>query len=153
MSLTVGLATGLWTFSFKTLQAWRRFLCCRQCQAPLQQKYTAATAIIHYNESVNEQYGQQTQVLLTTRPLSEAPYSMSLKHPPSELPPPPPSISSSNQYHQYVQQSGYRPGAGHYVPLSMMSSDPCHAPGGSGRRGSVGGSMFAATYMDQQWKN
>uniref|UniRef100_A0A915EPI9 Frizzled-4 n=1 Tax=Ditylenchus dipsaci TaxID=166011 RepID=A0A915EPI9_9BILA len=28
MSLTVGLATGLWIFSPKTLQAWSRFVCC-----------------------------------------------------------------------------------------------------------------------------
>lgn len=38
MSLTVGLATGLWMFSFKTLNTWKTFFCCKGCQAPSTQK-------------------------------------------------------------------------------------------------------------------
>lgn len=58
MSLTIGLATGLWILSFKTLQAWKRFFCCSECQAPSTQKTYPGTNF----------EGSQQQFLLT-RPL------------------------------------------------------------------------------------
>lgn len=76
MNLMIGISTGMWVFSFKTMRSWRDFLFCGQCQAPPTQKTVQSPAIITSSRTPNVDPTQ-------TRPLI----------PPARNPPPIPPPS------------------------------------------------------------
>lgn len=102
MSLTVGLATGLWMFSLKTLQAWKAFFCCKSCQAPSMQKT--------YPGSTYE--GSQQQFILTRPLITSASNSL----PPSQQPIPT-AITLEHTSRPFF--NGSSSNGGHYMTTSI----------------------------------
>ncbi|KAI1718693.1 frizzled/Smoothened family membrane region domain-containing protein [Ditylenchus destructor] len=163
MTLTVGLATGLWIFSPKTLSAWRRFLCCHNEYCPpgalsaqKAKKYTAATAIMHHcnnGSSIGSPRGAQASLLTTSRPLIQG-GSLS-SHPP--LPPPP--SQNAMMTHRDTQGSGvygHRHSIGngqngHYIPMSLMSTNP-QTYTANGMQSQPNGANNKAYMIEANWK-
>lgn len=63
MSLASGISTSLWVLSIKTLQSWKRFICCQNCSSKEDKKPALQSPITTYVPSNQVQHSIVVQMV------------------------------------------------------------------------------------------